>query len=454
MPSPDADEKDRLNLRPRTTAKRNKTSLDMDHFEYQNGELHAEDVALSAIARDVGTPFYCYSTATLERHYTVFADAFKDTNALICYSLKSNGNLAVVRTLARLGAGADIVSEGELRRALEAGIPANKIVFSGVGKVRSALRVALDAGIHQFNVESLPELDALSDVALAAGTKAPVALRINPDVDAGSHHKISTGRREDKFGIAWTEAVEAYAYAAALPGIEVVGIDVHIGSQLSSLGPFEAAFRKVADLVQILRSAGHGIRTLDLGGGLGVPYNENDEEPPLPEKYGEMIRNVAGHLECQIVLEPGRLISANAGVLVSEVVYVKRSGNRTFIILDSAMNDLLRPALYDAYHRILPVREPDPDAPRGPVDVVGPVCETGDTFAQDRNMPPLEQGDLVALCTAGAYGAVMSSTYNGRPLVPEVLVKGSNHAVIRRRPDFEQMIAAEDYPDWLKSLNP
>lgn len=423
----------------------------MDHFEYRNGELYAEDVPLSLIAREVGTPFYCYSTATLERHYTVFADAFHGTDALICYSLKSNSNLAVVRTLARLGAGADIVSEGELKRALVAGIPADKIVFSGVGKTRTALRIALDAGIHQFNVESIPELEALNAVAQAAGTTAPVALRINPDVDAGSHHKISTGRREDKFGIPWTEAIDAYAHAAALPGIEVVGIDVHIGSQLSSLDPFEAAFRKIADLIQILRSEGHNIRTLDLGGGLGVPYHEGEDAPPLPAKYGDMIRRVAGHLGCQIVLEPGRLISANAGVLVSAVVYLKRSGNRTFVILDSAMNDLLRPALYDAYHRILPVREPDPNAPRSPMDVVGPVCETGDTFAQDRNLPPLEQGDLVAFCTAGAYGAVMASTYNGRPLIPEVLVSNSRHAVVRRRPSLDEMMAAEEIPDWLIS---
>lgn len=421
----------------------------MDHFEYRNGELYAEDVPLSLIAGEVGTPFYCYSTATLERHYTVFADAFHGTDALICYSLKSNSNLAVVRTLARLGAGADIVSEGELKRALVAGIPAEKIVFSGVGKTRNALRVALDAGIHQFNVESIPELEALNAVALAAGTTAPVALRINPDVDAGSHHKISTGRREDKFGIPWTEAIEAYAHSAALPGIEVVGIDVHIGSQLSSLDPFEAAFRKIADLIQVLRSDGHNIRTLDLGGGLGVPYHEDEDAPPLPAKYGEMVRQVAGHLNCQIVLEPGRLISANAGVLVSSVVYLKRSGNRTFVILDSAMNDLLRPALYDAYHRILPVREPDPNAPRSPMDVVGPVCETGDTFAQDRLLPPLEQGDLVAFCTAGAYGAVMASTYNGRPLIPEVLVSNSQHAVVRRRPSLDEMLAAEEFPDWL-----
>ncbi len=421
----------------------------MDHFAYRNGELHAEQVALSVIAAEVGTPFYCYSTATLELHYTVFADAFRGTDALVCYSLKSNGNLAVVRTLARLGAGADIVSEGELRRALAAGVPAEKIVFSGVGKTRAAMTAALDAGIYQFNVESLPELEALDRVARAADARAPVALRINPDVDAGSHDKISTGRREDKFGIAWTEARDAYARAATLPGIEIVGIDVHIGSQLSSLEPFEAAFRRVADLAETLRAEGHDIRRLDLGGGLGVPYHEDDDAPPLPATYGKMIRNVAGHLGCRIVLEPGRLISANAGVLVSAVIYVKRAGNRTFVIVDGAMNDMLRPALYDAYHRIVPLKEPAADAPTAPVDVVGPICETGDTFAQDRALPPVEPGDLVVFCTAGAYGAVMASTYNGRPLVPEVLVNGDRYAVVRRRQGLDQMLDAEDLPDWL-----
>ncbi len=421
----------------------------MDHFEYLNGELHVEQVAITAIASEVGTPFYCYSTATLERHYKVFTDAFEGTDALVCYSLKSNGNLAIVRTLARQGAGADIVSEGELHRALAAGIPAEKIVFSGVGKERTAMQAALDVGIYQFNVESLPELEALDEVARGAAEQAPVALRINPDVDAGSHHKISTGRREDKFGIPWTEALDAYARAAAMPGIEIVGIDVHIGSQLSSLEPFEAAFRKVADLVEALRAEGHNIRRLDLGGGLGVPYHEDDEVPPLPANYGKMIKDVAGHLECQILLEPGRLISANAGVLVSSVIYLKHSGNRTFVIVDGAMNDLLRPALYDAYHRILPVKEPNADAPREPVDVVGPICETGDTFAQDRALPPLNPGDLVVFCTAGAYGAVMSSTYNGRPLVPEVLVNGDRYAVVRRRQSLDEMLDAEDVPDWL-----
>lgn len=425
----------------------------MDHFAYRNGELHAEQVALSVIASEVGTPFYCYSTATLERHYTVFADAFRGTDALVCYSLKSNGNLAVVRTLARLGAGADIVSEGELRRALAAGIPAEKIVFSGVGKTGAAMAAALDAGIYQFNVESLPELEALDRVARAADTRAPVALRINPDVDAGSHDKISTGRRQDKFGIAWTEARDAYARAATLPGIEIVGIDVHIGSQLSSLEPFETAFRRVADLAETLRAEGHDIRRLDLGGGLGVPYHEDDDAPPLPATYGKMIKDVAGHLGCRIVLEPGRLISANAGVLVTAVIYVKRAGNRTFVIVDGAMNDLLRPALYDAYHRIVPLKEPAADAPRAPVDVVGPICETGDTFAQDRALPPLNPGDLVVFCTAGAYGAVMSSTYNGRPLVPEVLVNGDRYAVVRRRQSLDQMLDAEDLPDWLPATD-
>jgi len=422
----------------------------MDHFNYQSGELCAEDVSITRIAAEVGTPFYCYSTATLERHYQVFADAFGGTDTLVCYALKANSNLAVVRTLARLGAGADIVSEGELRRAQAAGIPADKIVFSGVGKRPQEMQAALDAGILQFNVESLPELETLNDVATAARTQAPVALRINPDVDAGSHHKISTGREQDKFGITWANARDAYGHAAGLPGIRIVGIDVHIGSQLSSLDPFEAAFRKVADMVTILRGDGHDIRRIDLGGGLGVPYHETDQAPPLPTVYADMIKRVAGHLECQIVLEPGRLISANAGVLVTSVVYVKKSGDRTFVILDGAMNDLIRPAMYDAYHRILPVTEPAVNAPRAPVDLVGPVCETGDTFARDRLMPPLEAGDLVVLCTAGAYGAVMSSTYNTRPLAPEVLAKGGEYAVVRRRPSLDEMLAAEDIPAWLK----
>jgi diaminopimelate decarboxylase len=423
----------------------------MDHFDYRNGELCAEDVPISRIAADVGTPFYCYSTATLERHYRVFADAFAGTDALICYSLKSNGNLAVVRTLAEQGAGADIVSEGELRRALASGIPPERIVFSGVGKRGDEMRAALDVGIHQFNVESLPELHALNDIALAAGTRAPVALRINPDVDAGSHHKISTGREQDKFGIPWAETRAAYAAASQMAGISVVGIDVHIGSQLSSLAPFEAAFRKVAEMVEVLRSDGHDIRRMDLGGGLGVPYHETDEAPPPPAMYADLIKRIAGHLGCQIVLEPGRLISANAGVLVSSVVYVKNSGNRTFVILDGAMNDLVRPAMYDAYHRVLPVAEPSADAPQAPVDLVGPVCETGDTFARARMMPLLSADDLVVFCTAGAYGAVMSSTYNTRPLVPEVLVKGDDYAIVRRRPSLDEMLAAEEVPDWLTS---
>ncbi len=422
----------------------------MDHFDYHDGELCAEDVPIARIAAEVGTPFYCYSTATLERHYQVFAGAFAGADALVCYSLKSNSNVAVVGTLARLGAGADIVSEGELKRAQAAGIPAHKIVFSGVGKRREEMKAALDAGVLQFNVESLPELEALNEVALAVGTRAAVALRVNPDVDAGSHHKISTGREQDKFGIAWADARATYAAAARMPGIEIVGIDVHIGSQLSSLDPFESAFRKVADMVEILRAGGHNISRIDLGGGLGVPYHETDQAPPLPSAYADMIKRVTGHLKCQIILEPGRLISANAGVMVSTVVYVKRSGDRTFIILDGAMNDLLRPALYEAFHQVLPVSEAAPDAPQSAVDLVGPVCESGDTFARNRLMPPLAAGDLVVFCTAGAYGAVMSSTYNTRPLAPEVLVRGGEFAIVRRRPSLDEMLAAEAAPSWQK----
>ncbi len=419
----------------------------MNHFHYVGGELHAEAVPLSRVAEAVGTPFYCYASATLVRHYRVFIEAFRGLDAEVYYSLKANSNLAVVRTLANEGAGADVVSEGELRRALAAGVPGQRIVFSGVGKTAAELAFALEAGIHQFNVESEPELEALGAIAAGAGRTAPVALRVNPGVDAGTHHKIATGRRENKFGVPLERAPEVYARAAAMPGIEVVGVDVHIGSQLTDLAPFESAFRRVADLVRALRADGYPVPRLDLGGGLGIAY-EDDEAPPLPDAYAAMVRDVVGDLGCELLLEPGRLIAGNAGVLVSRVIYVKDSGRR-FVILDAAMNDLLRPSLYDAYQRLLPVLEPAAGAALVPADIVGPVCETGDVFALDAATPPLEAGQLVAICSAGAYGAVMASTYNSRLLVPEVLVKDDEFAVVRRRPGYDEMLALDAIPDWL-----
>jgi diaminopimelate decarboxylase len=422
----------------------------MDHFDYRDGRLFAEDVALDEIAADVGTPFYCYSSATLERHYKVFSGAFHDNGveAMVCYSIKANGNLGVVATLAKLGAGADVVSGGELKRAMLAGIPAERIVFSGVGKTREEMAQALEAGIHQFNVESEAELLALDEVARSKGTAAPVTLRVNPDVDAKTHAKISTGLKENKFGIPWDWAREIYRKAATLSGIRIVGVDVHIGSQLTELSPFEAAFERVTELVQQLREDGHFIERLDLGGGLGIPYSA--EMPPSPADYARMIARMANRMVgCQIILEPGRLIVGNAGILVSRVVYLKESEHRRFAILDAAMNDLIRPALYDAVHKIVPLNEPASGATLKTYDVVGPVCETTDTFARDRELPELAQGDLVAIRSAGAYGAVLSSTYNARPLVPEVLVKGKRYDTIRRRQSFEEMIELESVPSWL-----
>lgn len=421
----------------------------MNHFDYVNGTLHAEGVSVAEIAARVGTPFYCYSTATLTRHYTIFADALKDAglDATVCFALKANPNVAVVRTLAKLGAGADVVSEGELRQALEAGVPADRIVFSGVAKTQRELEFAVAKGIMQINVESEPELELLSQIAAARGVKMPIALRVNPDVDAGTHAKITTGKKENKFGIEWTRAHEVYRKARELPGVEPVAIACHIGSQLTELEPFAAAFRRVRDLVAMLRADGFAIRRLDLGGGLGVPYE--DETPPTPAAYAQTIKAELGDLGCRIVLEPGRVLVGNAGILVSSVVYVKEGSTRTFAIVDAAMNDLVRPVMYEAYHGIDTVAQPGPDAPRNPVDVVGPVCETGDTFAKQRPLPPLKSGDLLAFRTAGAYGAAMSSTYNTRPLVPEVLVNGDRFAVIRARPSYEEMRSLESLPDWL-----
>jgi diaminopimelate decarboxylase len=420
----------------------------MNHFHYIDGVLNAEQVGLDELAERVGTPFYCYSSATLKHHYAVFADAFP-RGSLIAFSVKANGNIAVLKTLARRGAGADVVSGGELKKALKAGIPANKIVFSGVGKTKAEMKLALEAGIYQFNVESEPELKALSEVATAMGQRAPITIRVNPDVDAKTHAKITTGTAETKFGIPWSRARAAYALAAKLPGIEVVGIDVHIGSQIVDLEPFALAFTKVAELAAQLRIDGHTISRLDLGGGLGVPYVTNNEPPPDPAAYGAMATRITKDLGVQLILEPGRLIAANAGILVSRVIYIKQGESKTFAIIDAGMNDLIRPALYDSHHEIVRVSEPGPDTPRRRYDIVGPVCETSDIFAADRDMPELKSGDLVAILTTGAYGAVMSSAYNARPPAPEVLVKGDLWSVVRPRLDDDNFFAAERIPDWL-----
>lgn len=404
------------------------------------------------IARAVGTPFYCYSTATLARHFRVFNEAFADLPHLVCYAMKANSNQAVLATLARLGAGADVVSEGELRRALAAGIPADRIMFSGVGKTARELSFALEAGIHCFNVESEPELEHLSALAAGKGVIAPVSLRINPDVDARTHEKISTGRKENKFGIPFARAREVYARAAALPGIRITGIDMHIGSQITDLQPFDDAFSLLADLVIALRADGHGIDHVDLGGGLGIPYRDDEAAPPLPSAYADIVRKHMNAIGCTVVFEPGRLIVGNAGILVTEVLYVKEGEGRTFVIVDAAMNDLIRPTLYEAYHRIGPVEESEASE-TGAVeivcDVVGPVCETGDYLARARPMKKPAAGDLLAVYSAGAYGAVQAGTYNSRLLVPEVLVNGSDFAVIRPRGTYEDLIGLDRVPDWL-----
>ncbi|WP_442581855.1 diaminopimelate decarboxylase [Mesorhizobium sp. ASY16-5R] len=421
----------------------------MNHFEFRDGVLHAEDVPVPEIARTVGTPFYCYSTATLERHYNVFAKSLSGLDALVCYAMKANSNQAVIATLARLGAGADVVSEGEMRRALAAGVPAEKILFSGVGKTAREMDFALKAGILCFNVESEPELELLSRRAVAAGKVAPVSIRINPDVDAKTHKKISTGNAENKFGVPRQRAREVYARAAELPGIKVTGIDMHIGSQITDLQPFDDAFSILADLVATLRADGHAIHHIDFGGGLGVPYRVDNDPPPHPDAYADIIRRRAGHLGVRMMFEPGRLIVANAGILVSEVVYVKEGEARNFLIVDAAMNDLIRPTLYDAFHEIFPVVRHAVDAPRMVVDVVGPVCETGDYLGLSRDLPRLESGDLIAVGTAGAYGAVQAGTYNSRLLVPEVLVKGDTFHVVRPRTSFDDLIGLDSLPEWL-----
>jgi len=420
----------------------------LNHFQYKDGVLCAEGVRLDLLADKAGTPFYCYSTATLKRHYQVFANALP-AGSLVAFSVKANGNLAVLTTLARLGAGADVVSAGELAKALAAGIPANKIVFSGVGKTREEMRAALEAGIYQFNVESEPELLVLNETAQSLAKRAPVTLRINPDVDARTHAKITTGTAETKFGIPFSRAREAYANAAKLAHIEIVGIDVHIGSQITELEPFETAFKLVGELVAALRGDGHSITRLDLGGGLGVPYEHDNNPPPDPVAYGAMVTRVTRDLGCTLSFEPGRLIAANAGVLVSRVIYVKRGEAKTFLIIDAGMNDLIRPAMYDAYHEIVAVAEPAVGSPRPKYDVVGPVCETSDLFAANRPLPELKSGDLVAILSAGAYGAVMASDYNARPAAPEVLVCGEQWGIVRPRETYADLIAKDRIPDWL-----
>ncbi|CUJ03503.1 diaminopimelate decarboxylase [Cognatishimia activa] len=421
----------------------------MDHFLYRDGVLHAEDIPVAEIAAEVGTPFYCYSTATLERHFRLFDEALAGTEHLVCYAMKAASNQAILKTLAALGAGMDVVSGGEYARAKAAGVPGDRIVFSGVGKTHDEIHAALSGGIRQFNVESEPEMAVINAVALELGVKAPITVRVNPDVDAKTHAKIATGKSENKFGIPISRAREVYAHAASLPGLEVIGIDVHIGSQLTELAPFKLAYEKVAALTEELRADGHDIRRLDLGGGLGIPYERNNEAPPLPVEYGAMVKETLGHLNVEIEIEPGRLIAGNAGILVSKVIYVKEGEDRKFMIIDGAMNDLIRPSMYEAFHEIVPLKEAEPGVDFTKYDIVGPVCETGDTFAKERNMPPVQSGDLVAFRSAGAYGAVMASEYNTRPLIPEVLVKGDQFAVIRRRPTFEEMINRDTIPEWL-----
>jgi len=421
----------------------------MDHFNYRQGILCAEDVAVPEIAASVGTPFYVYSAATLRRHFQVFDDALAGMDHLVCYAVKANSNLAVLRLLADMGAGMDVVSAGEYLRAKAAGVPGERIVFSGVGKTREEMRIALEGGIRQVNLESEPEMLALSEVATSLGVTVPVTIRVNPDVDAKTHEKISTGKSQNKFGIPISRARAAYAETAAQPGLKVVGIDVHIGSQLTDLAPYRAAYEKVAELTRTLRADGHEISRLDLGGGLGIPYERSNAAPPLPVDYGRVVQETVGDLGCEIEIEPGRLIAGNAGLMVTRVIYVKQGEGRKFLIVDAAMNDLVRPAMYEAHHDIVPVVEPEAGAEQDLYDIVGPVCESGDTFAKSRSLPAFAADDLVAFRSAGAYGAVMASEYNSRPLIPEVLVDGDRFAVVRARPSYDEMLARDSVPDWL-----
>jgi diaminopimelate decarboxylase len=421
----------------------------MHHFDYRDGVLHAEDVDLIALADAVGTPFYCYSSATLERHYRVFAGAFADVDALICYSMKANSNQAVIATLGKLGAGADVVSGGELMRACAAGIPAKKIMFSGIGKTAAELARAVDEGVLCVNVESEPELELLSGIAAAKGRIVDISIRVNPDIDPKTHAKIATGKAENKFGIPISHARAVYAHAAKLKGVRIAGVDMHIGSQIIELDPFDDAFALLADFVRTLRADGHTIDHIDLGGGLGIPYHDDNEPPPDPNAYARIVKNATRGLNCRLILEPGRLIVGNAGILVTRVLYVKHGEAKTFVIVDAGMNDLVRPTLYEAHHLIRPVRERAPGAARITADVVGPVCESGDYLALDRALPEPHSGELLAVMSAGAYGAVQAGTYNSRALIPEVLVRKGEWALVRPRLTAKQLIALDRLPPWL-----
>jgi diaminopimelate decarboxylase len=420
----------------------------MNHFDYRGGILHAEGVALDRLAAAVGTPFYCYSTATLTRHYEVFAGAFADVRALVCYAMKANSNQAIIKTLGGLGAGADVVSGGELKRALLAGIPPAKIMFSGVGKTESELAAAVDAGILCVNVESEPELAVLSKIASAKGRRTDISLRVNPDIDARTHAKIATGKSENKFGIPISGAREVYAHAAKLPGVRVSGVDMHIGSQITELQPFDDAFSLLSEFVHMLRADGHAVEHVDLGGGLGIPYRDG-EDPPGPQAYAAVVKRATASLDCTLIFEPGRLIVGNAGILVTRVLYVKRGEAKTFVIVDAGMNDLVRPTLYEAHHEVRPVKAPPPGTPQVLADVVGPVCESGDFLALDRTIAEPAPGDLLAVMTAGAYGAVQAGTYNTRPLVAEVVVKDNRSSVVRPHIGVDEIIALDRLPDWM-----
>jgi diaminopimelate decarboxylase len=423
----------------------------MRPFSYRNGVLHAEDVALPTVAEAVGTPFYCYSSAAIEGGFEAFLSAFAGQNALVSYAMKANSNQAVLATLARLGAGMDVVSEGELRRARAAGVPGERIIFSGVGKTLAEMTLGFNENIHCFNVESEPELEALSRVASGRGAVAPIAIRVNPDVDARTHAKIATGKSENKFGVPISRARDVYAYARTLPGLSVRGVDMHIGSQITDLQPFDDAFALLAEFVQVLRGDGHTIEHVDLGGGLGIAYRNDNNPPPSPERYAKVVAKRVGSLGCKVIVEPGRFVVGAAGALVASVIYLKKGENKHFVIVDAAMNDLVRPTLYDAHHEILPVKEPGPAAAYlARADIVGPVCESGDYLALDRDLPEVAAGDLIAVMSAGAYGAVQAGTYNTRLLVPEVLVKGGDYSVVRPRPTYEELIGLDTLPPWLK----
>jgi diaminopimelate decarboxylase len=421
----------------------------MHHFAYRDGVLSAEAVRLDALAASIGTPFYCYSTATLERHYKVFAGAFADVDALVCYAMKANSNQAVIATLARLGAGADVVSGGELMRARLAGVSRDKIMFSGIGKTAQELALAVEEGILCINVESEPELEQLSAIASGKGRVASISVRVNPDIDAKTHHKIATGKAENKFGIPISRAREVYARAAKLPGLKVVGVDMHIGSQITDLEPFNDAFMLLADFVRGLRADGHTISHVDLGGGLGIPYRDDSDPPPNPQAYAAVVKRATRDLNCRLIFEPGRLMVGNAGILVTRVLFVKHGEAKNFVVVDAAMNDLIRPTLYEAHHEIWPVVQKPSDSPRMRADVVGPVCESGDFLALGRDLPEPKPDDLLVVMSAGAYGAVQAGTYNTRALVPEVLVKGSEWVIVRPRLEVDQLIALDRMPAWL-----